>query len=92
MVEYLKRRLKHTTPAYRRRLPDAQIAAFAEARFRDGAHTLFAGHFHQAYRYQNPQGRELHSLPAWCTTGCVSHYDVHSRTVRSMTVDDVSAV
>jgi hypothetical protein len=65
-------------------LPDAQIAAFAEARFRDGAQTVFAGHFHQAHLYQNPEGRQLHSLPAWCTTGCVSHYDSQNRTLRSI--------
>ena len=84
MVEYLKRRLKHSNPAFRRRLPDAQIVAFAEARFGDGAQTVFAGHFHQAHRYQNPEGRQLHTLPAWCVTGCVSHYDSEKRTVRSI--------
>ena len=84
LVEHLKRRLKHTNPAFRHRLPGAQIAAYAEARFRDGAHTVFAGHFHRAHLYQNPQGRQMHTLPAWCTTGRVSQYDAHKRTVRSI--------
>ncbi len=90
VVEYLKRRLKYTNPAFRRRLPGAQIAAFAEARFREGAHTVFAGHFHQAHLYQNSQGRQLHTLPAWYTTGCVSHWDSQNRTLRSMALDTES--
>ncbi len=84
LVEYLKRRLKHTNPAFRRRLPGAQIAAFAEARFRDGAHTVFAGHFHRAHLYQDAQGRQMHTLPAWSATGCVSRFDARKRTLRSI--------
>ncbi len=84
LVESLKRHLKHTNTAFRRRLPVGQIKTFAEARFREGARTVFAGHFHQAYTYQNSQGRQLHSLPAWYTTGCVSYCSRHNRTVKSI--------
>ncbi len=74
LAEHLKRRLKHTNPAFRRRLPIDQIEGFAETRFREGARTIFAGHFHRTYTYRSPGGGQLHALPAWLTTGCVSRY------------------
>ena len=84
LVEHLKRRLKHTNPAFRRRLPVDQIETFAEGRFRDGARAVFAGHFHRPYLYCNPQGMHLHALPAWITTGCVSRYNTHERTIETL--------
>ncbi len=74
LAEHLKRRLKHTNPAFRRRLPIDQIEVFAEARFREGARTIFAGHFHRPYTYYSPGGGQLHALPAWMSSGCVSRY------------------
>ena len=83
LAEHLKRRLKHTNPGFRRRLPIDQIEAFAEARFREGARTIFAGHFHRPYTYRSPGGGQLHALPAWMTTGCVSRYDPAERAIET---------
>ena len=87
LAEHLKRRLKHTNPAFRRRLPVEQIEAFAEARFRDGAQAVFAGHFHRAYTYRNNRGMQLHTLPAWLTAGCVSRYNAQDRTIETLLLD-----
>ncbi len=84
LAEHLKRRLKHTNPAFRRRLPIDQIERFAEARFREGARTVFAGHFHQPYTYCNPGGAQMHALPAWMSTGCVSRYDPVERRIETL--------
>ncbi len=84
LAAHLKRRLKHTNPAFRRRLPVEQIAAFADARSHDGAQTAFAGHFHQPYTYRSPWGMHLHTVPAWFGTGRVSRYDVRERTIESL--------
>ncbi len=83
LAEHLKRRLKDTNAAFRRRLPVEQFAAFAEARRREGVQAVFAGHFHQAYTHQHPDGVQLHALPAWLGSGCVSRYDARDRTLVS---------
>jgi hypothetical protein len=60
-----------------------QIEAFAEARLRGGLQTAFAGHFHQSHTYRTTRGMQLHTLPAWFDTGCVSRYDTRDRTITS---------
>ena len=84
LAEHLKRRLKHTNPTFRRRLPIDQIERFAEARFREGARTVFAGHFHRSHTYYSPGGGQMHALPAWMTTGCVSRHDPAARTIETL--------
>jgi UDP-2,3-diacylglucosamine pyrophosphatase LpxH len=79
LAEHLKRRLKYTNAAFRRRLPVEQFEVFVEARLREGVQTVFAGHFHQAYTHHHPGGAQLHALPAWLGTGCVSRYDTRER-------------
>jgi UDP-2,3-diacylglucosamine pyrophosphatase LpxH len=83
LSENLKRRLKYTNAAFRRRLPVGQFEAFVEARRREGVQTVFAGHFHQAYAYRKPDEVQLFVLPAWLSTGCVSRYNTHERTLVS---------
>jgi UDP-2,3-diacylglucosamine pyrophosphatase LpxH len=83
VAEHLKRRLKYTNAAFRRRLPVEQFEAFTEARRREGVHTLFAGHFHRSYTYRSPYGVQLHALPAWLGTGCISRYNRQARSLES---------
>ncbi len=84
LAEHLKRRLKYTNPAFRRRLPVEQIEAFAEARFRDGVRTAFAGHFHRSYTYGGPPGPQMHTLPGWIGTGRVSRYNAEDGRLESL--------
>lgn len=78
----LKVKMKATNPEFRKGLPRDEIAAFAEAGFRNGIRRVFAGHFHREYRYCNDRGRCLYTLPGWCTEGRVTRYEPATGDVR----------
>ena len=74
VVEFIKEELKKTNLEFRLGLPKEEIEFFAEARFAEGADTIFVGHFHQEYTYRNRESRELHILPDWHRTQKVTVY------------------
>jgi hypothetical protein len=81
-VEQVKVRLKHTNPLFRRHLPKQQLEAFAKARFEEGAQRVFVGHFHRPYRYHDPQGRTLHTVPDWFENQTITRFDPDTGNVR----------
>ena len=74
VVEFIKEELKKTNLEFRLGLPKEEIEFFAEARFAEGADTIFVGHFHQEYTYRNRESRELHILLDWHRTQKVTVY------------------
>jgi UDP-2,3-diacylglucosamine pyrophosphatase LpxH len=84
MTKSIKRGLKKTNARFRMQLPEAQIEKFAMAKFDEDVHTIFMGHFHLDYRYQNPDGKNLHVLPDWFSTQKVTIYQQDSKEVLSI--------
>jgi UDP-2,3-diacylglucosamine hydrolase len=80
----IKKRLKKTNVKFRLQLPEAQIEDFAKARFAEGVHVIFMGHFHQQYLYRNHDAKELHVLPDWFGTQKVTIYHRDLREVKSI--------
>jgi UDP-2,3-diacylglucosamine pyrophosphatase LpxH len=83
---YLARRVqiqsKQTNLDFRRALPEEEIRAFADTCFRQGALSVFVGHFHQVFCHRLPDGRALHTVPDWQGTGLVTAVDEDSGRVR----------
>jgi UDP-2,3-diacylglucosamine pyrophosphatase LpxH len=84
MTKSITRVLKKTNARFRMQLPEAQIEKFAMAKFDEDVHTIFMGHFHLDYRYQNPDGKNLHVLPDWFSTQKVTIYQQDSKEVLSI--------
>ena len=82
LTRLLKQELKKTNAEFRRRLPRKQIEQFAEARFAEGADTIFMGHFHRPHRYRRPDGKALYVLPAWFMAQNVTVYERQTRRVQ----------
>jgi len=81
--EFLKLRLKKTNLQYRKYLPREAIAEFADAKFKEGIHTIFVGHFHQDYQYQNHESNTLYIVPAWLKAEQITLYEKESGRIRS---------
>ena len=75
--------LKRTNLEFRKRLPKEAIADFAEARFKDGIHTIFVGHFHQNYQYRESESNALYIVPGWLGAEQVMLYEKESGRVNS---------
>jgi len=80
----LKRKLKKTNTSFRKFLPEDEIKAFAETQFTTGVQTIFVGHFHQDYYYNNSQSRKLYVLPDWHRTGKVTLYEPDTSKITSI--------
>lgn len=83
LSEALKHHLTKTNLEFRKRLPEKSLAEFAEARFTDGVHTIFVGHFHRPYLYRGAGGKTLYTLPAWHRTRQVTCYDSAAQRIDS---------
>ena len=81
--ELLKRQLKRTNLEFRKELPKAEIARFADDRFADGVHTIFMAHFHQDYLYRDSEANALYILPGWFKSKHVTLYDMGSKQITS---------
>ena len=81
--EFLKLHLKKTNLEYRKCLPKEVIAEYAEAQFKNGIHTIFAGHFHGGYRYQSQDSSTLYVVPAWLSAGQITLYEKKSGSISS---------
>ena len=81
--EFLKLRLKKTNLEYRKRLPKEAIAEFADSKFKDGIHTIFVGHFHNPYQYQNQKSNTLYVVPAWLQAENITLYEYTSGRIYS---------
>jgi len=84
LAALVKIKMKATNPEFRKTLPREEIALFGEKGFREGVRRIFAGHFHQQYRYCNDQGRCLYTLPGWCTEGQITRYEPATGSVRHL--------
>ena len=82
LTDLLKHELKKTNPEFRRHLPRRQIERFADARFAEGADTIFMGHFHRRDHGCRPGGKAWYVLPAWFSTQEVTVYQRRSRRVQ----------
>jgi UDP-2,3-diacylglucosamine pyrophosphatase LpxH len=80
---FLKHSLKHTNPGFRKHLPKEAIAAFAEANFKAGIHTIFVGHFHLNYQYRNSESNALYLVPAWLNAEQVILYEKETGSISS---------
>jgi len=80
-VELLKVRMKATNLEFRKRLPMQEIETFAEQRIKEGARTIFVGHFHRAHCLRSPGSLELHTVQGWLGTGKVTIFDQEQRAV-----------
>lgn len=68
LADRMERSLKPTNPRFKGRFPEAEIRAFARARFAEGADAVVLGHFHTERLVEFPgEGapRVLAVLPAW---------------------------
>lgn len=59
--------------------PEKQVAAFAEARFKEGADIVFCGHFHHYHEYNAGEGRKLYLLPDWVGAKQITRFNPQSR-------------
>jgi UDP-2,3-diacylglucosamine pyrophosphatase LpxH len=75
LAETAKRMLKQTNHRFKMHFPRAEIEAFAESRFAEGADPIFMGHFHREYVYHNPDSKALYILPDWYSTQKVTVFD-----------------
>ena len=64
----LKKGIKKTNKQHRLQLPWDEIIFFADNRFAEGADTIFMGHFHQEYCYDNQESKKIFLLPDWLGT------------------------
>lgn len=80
----LKRKLEKTNPTFRKQLPEDEIRDFAETQFSNGVQTIFVGHFHQNYDYQNSASRKLYVLPDWYSTHKVTLFEPGSSKITSL--------
>jgi len=81
--ELFKNYLKKTNPEFRKHLPEDEIAAFANDRFKDGIHSIFAAHFHQRHHYRSVESRALYILPAWMKAEQVTFCEASSKEINS---------
>jgi len=81
--EWLKHGFKETNLEFRRHLPRKAIADFAEAKFKDGFHTIFVAHFHRDYQYRNPESKALYIVPGWFKAEQVTLYEMESGRISS---------
>lgn len=66
-VEHVKKKLKHTNPAFRSCLPREEIRRFLSAAKAAGISRVFVGHFHQEAFFREG-GTRLYVLPDWMGT------------------------
>ncbi len=79
LAETVKRRLKQTNHRFKINFPRAEIEAFADSRFAEGADPIFMGHFHREYVYRNQDAKALYILPDWYSTQKVTVFDQKAR-------------
>jgi UDP-2,3-diacylglucosamine pyrophosphatase LpxH len=89
VVRYVKHRLQHTNPPFRKTLPLDQLESFAEDRFTEGAARVFLGHFHRPFEYRGRQGGVLHTLPDWFSKGWVSVLKADRKTLQQGPWQDI---
>jgi len=68
IADSIKKGLKKTNKQYRLQLPWDEIIFFADNRFAEGIDTIFMGHFHQEYCYDNQESKKIYLLPDWLGT------------------------
>ena len=80
-ADSIKRGLKKTNKKFRKQIPRDEIKFFADRRFAEGINTIFVGHFHQEYCYQNPDSKKLYTLPDWLSTRKITLYHKNFRKI-----------
>ena len=83
-ADSIKLGLKNTNMEFRKFLPREEIESYANARFAEGIDTIFVGHFHREYTYQNADSKSLYVLPDWFSTEKVTVYDQKLQTATSL--------
>ncbi len=73
-ADSIKRGLKKTNKKFRKQIPRDEIKFFADCRFAEGINTIFVGHFHQEYCYQNSNSKKLYALPDWLSSQKITLY------------------
>jgi UDP-2,3-diacylglucosamine pyrophosphatase LpxH len=71
----VKQGLKKSNNKFRMQIPWDEIKFFADSKFAEGVDTIFAGHFHQKYRYGSHETKKLYLLPDWLSTQTVTMYE-----------------
>jgi UDP-2,3-diacylglucosamine pyrophosphatase LpxH len=89
LIHHIKRQCEKTNTAFRKHISYEDINCFAEKKFSQGYQTLFVGHFHQEYVYQDSRGNSLHLIPDWSTTGKITHYDESSQKVTHIRWEEI---
>lgn len=80
----LKKGLKKTNTQYRLQIPWDELKFFADNRFAEGVDTIFMGHFHQEYCYDNQGSKKMYLLPAWLGTQKVALFEKNPQRVATM--------
>ena len=80
----IKRMFEITNSVDRKYLPEDKIRKFADTQFANGIQTIVSGHFHHNYHYRNIDGRQLHVLPDWASTGQVALFEPDSGNITSL--------
>ena len=92
LAEIVKGRLKQTNQQFKKNFPRAEIEAFAESRFAEGADPIFMGHFHREHIYRNPESKALYILPDWYGTQKVTVYDQKAKKVTFLHWQEISGI
>ena len=92
LVGSLQRRLNRINNKNRGYVPKAEVEKYAESRFAEGVTTIFAGHFHQEYRYRSAESKELHVLPDWLSTQKITIYQRNPEKVTTIHWKELAAV
>jgi len=66
-VHSTERHLAQTNFRHRKRIPEAAIRRYGDARLAEGYEQVLVGHFHEPHSYSSPQG-EIRLLDAWFRT------------------------
>ena len=72
--------LKSTNQSHKRQLPMPQLERYVRSAKTEPVRKIFAGHFHQHERLNDPEGIPLEILPAWDAAGEIIRLspDLHS--------------
>ena len=82
LVALIKRTLQNRPNKFNYQIPWKAIKCFADSRFAAGVTTIFMGHFHREYCYQNGNAKDLYVLPDWLSTQKLALYSKNSKKVR----------
>ena len=77
----IKQALQNKPNKFDNQIPWKAIKCFADSKFAAGVTTIFMGHFHREYCYQNGAAQDLYILPDWLSTQKLTLYAKNSKKV-----------